>query len=217
MTLNLFDEDQKLILPTVGTDIDDCLVLFAEDIINFHNDNYGTNNTLEQVVNFDLWKLWGCSKDEFHNRLSQFTKEFGCTNIPKPMPYATQAIDDLSEKLSFVKITARQSKLYPITLQTLETLFHPLFSRNLCFTYEMDTNPLFTRKKSDLCLLYGVKTHIEDSPKHALECAHKGIHVLLMDQPWNQIKYNPDLDHKNITRVNDWREISGILCDIYKI
>lgn len=81
----------------------------------------------------------------------------------------------------------------------------------------MDINPSFVRKKSDFCLIYGAKTHIEDSPKQAIDCANKGILVLLMNQPWNQAKYNPGITHKNITRVQDWPQIVDILYDVYKI
>lgn len=125
----------KQFKPIVSVDIDDVLVYCAKYIIDFHNQNYDTNNTVDQINRFDLWKLWNCSKDEFKERLTRFTEEVGVNQIPEPLENAVESIDMLVNHFDFIKNTSRQAKLRPITIKTLEELFMPGFSKNLCFNY----------------------------------------------------------------------------------
>ena len=62
--------------------------------------------------------------------------------------------------------------------------------------------------KSKICLAHNYNVIIEDAPENAIECAEKGIGVLLMNQPWNNSGKNSLLDsHQYISRVKNWSEI----------
>jgi hypothetical protein len=57
--------------------------------------------------------------------------------------------------------------------------------------------------KAEICVRERVDIMIEDSPKHALECAESDVLVYLFDKPWNR-----DLKgHPGIIRVSGWRDV----------
>lgn len=59
------------------------------------------------------------------------------------------------------------------------------------------------KSKSEICGELGISIFIEDNSSYALDCAKKGIKVLLLDKPWNK-NYEK---HPNIIKVNSWEEI----------
>ncbi len=58
------------------------------------------------------------------------------------------------------------------------------------------------KEKAIVCSDCKVDLIVEDSLTHAIECAKRGIKVILFDKPWNQASLA-----ENITRVKDWNEI----------
>ena len=55
--------------------------------------------------------------------------------------------------------------------------------------------------KAEICKELGISILLEDAPATALECATKGIKVILFNRPWNQ-----NVSHKNIVRAKTWIE-----------
>src|SRR3989338_8115284 len=60
--------------------------------------------------------------------------------------------------------------------------------------------------KLEICKNLNCSIAIDDDPITALRMADSGMKVLLFNQPWNET-----LNHKNITRVFNWKEIHNLL------
>ena len=63
--------------------------------------------------------------------------------------------------------------------------------------------------KSGICKQTKTEFFIEDCPDYAIDCAEKGINVLLLNKP-----YNKHVERKNITRVYSWNGITDYFKNI---
>ncbi len=62
------------------------------------------------------------------------------------------------------------------------------------------------KTKAEICEELKIVLMIEDNKNYALECAKRGIQVILFDKPWNV-----GINHENIKRINSWTEAIKII------
>tara|TARA_Y100000034_G_C6874281_1_gene399565 strand:- start:1080 stop:1640 length:561 start_codon:yes stop_codon:yes gene_type:complete len=181
----------------IGVDVDDVLTDFAGDFINFLNKKTGKSFKVSDILADD--PLSGAYQGLLPEKeLDKIFEEFYKTSpylIMTLIDGSKDAINKLSKKYELHIITARHNK--PDTIEWINNNFGNVFKT---------INFREGRKKSDICKELGLNIMIEDSIKYAEQCANAGIKVLLFDKPWNK-----ELTHKNITRINSWKNISEIM------
>ena len=73
-----------------------------------------------------------------------------------------------------------------------------------------------SKPKSQLCQELGAQLLIDDNPVYALECAQRGIEVLLFDwelgYPWSKTAGGGP-QHELITRVSSWAHVEAVLAE----
>lgn len=189
----------------IGVDLDDVLAELLIGLDKYHNEIYKTNFSLEDHIDFDLSKIWKCSKEEMKKRVYDFYDSDFVIREVKPLEGAVEVIDKLSKEHDLVLITSRPEFLKQRTIDWLEKYFPSKFNKVFFTSQFAEKNVLKT--KGDLCLELGINLMIEDCFEYAMDCASKNVDVLLVDRPHNQIG---DLPEK-IRRVKNWEEIYLII------
>ena len=184
----------------VACDLDEVLADLIPPLIHYHNTMYGTNLSKDKVHRYNLWEVWGGTKEEAINKVHDFYLTEDFKNI-LPVPDSQKAISVLSKKNELIIITSRPTHLYDNTISWVEKHFPNLFSEVYLTNQWSKSNP--GKSKSEVCTDLGVNLLIEDSFDHAKECAQSGVKILLMDRPWNQEQNLP----QGITRVKSWEEV----------
>ena len=153
---------------------------------------------------YSISEIFGCSaKQEFRFGLRYFVKY--CKDCP-PREHCSEVI---------AKLNREGHQLYEITARKFVTMNNPLgwYSRKLFENwvrrYQMSFEDIYYCSESSAptdklkgCKQFGVDLMIDDRPNVALYLAENGIKVLLFDA-----RYNQNVEHKNIVRVDDWDDI----------
>lgn len=187
----------------IAIDIDDVLADYSKCVTKYHNEKYGTNLKKEDIKSWDLSKAFNCSKEESIKRIFESYNSVYFHFIKK-INNSKYALNILNEKNNIVIISARPREIYYDTYMWLFNNYGENISNKLYLTNELGKKG-FKTTKLNLCKMFGCELLIDDEPHNAKVCANAGIEVLLMNQPWNQIK---ELDEtKNIKRVYGWIDI----------
>lgn len=109
---------------------------------------------------------------------------------------AQNIIAKLNTKHNLYFVTARNQKLTDITTKWLHKNGFEKID-----VYLLGSDYKIKKAKELECHIF-----IEDNPSNAVQLADEGMRVLLIDT-----NYNKEIDHQNITRVNDWIEIEKII------
>jgi uncharacterized HAD superfamily protein len=185
--------------PIISVDIDDVLVPHVEDLISWHNKEYGTKMDLVHYHSKNP-KDWGSKTiEEAIKRVQRFftTPDF---LDAKPMEDAASALSSLSENYTLIVITSRDNIIEDVTNNWLSRHFPEIF-KEAHFTARFNLEGK-SGKKSAVALNAKAEYLIDDTLENALDAAEAGIKVLLFgDYPWNQLKELPG----GVTRVKDWR------------
>ena len=183
----------------IGIDFDDVIYGFNRQYCVFHNEKYGTNKRFEDVVTYDLDKIWGISPEECVVRVNEFydSKYHG---EAEPVPGSVDAVRRLAIDHELHLITSRRDGVKPQTISWLEKHFPNVFT-GLHFTNQF--GGIGNKKlKSEVCREIGASLMIEDALKYANEVASAGIPVLLLEVPWNRGETKP-----LVTRVHSWKDV----------
>jgi uncharacterized HAD superfamily protein len=191
-------------LRNIGIDFDDVLHDFNESLYSYHNKKYGTSIKRNDVVSYDIEKIWGGTKDEAIEKVYEFyrTREHDET---MPLDGSVEVIRSLAHKFSLHIITSRVEEIKDLTIRWLDRHFPDMFS-SVVFVNHYGKSMKSKRTKAEVCSELYVDLMIEDSLEHALAISACGIPVILIDCPWNQGE-TPD----NVYRVRSWKEIGSLL------
>ena len=85
----------------VGFDLDDVLLDFKPALHAYHNEHYGTSDSMEHFIE-DLAKMWGCSEGESVRRVFEFYQSPQHWNTP-PVEGAVEAIRNLKRHIHIFK------------------------------------------------------------------------------------------------------------------
>lgn len=186
----------------IGVDIDDVLLELAQPFLDFHNATYGTSFQFSQFCSYYLPLFLGGTFEEAVEKLGKFYKTRYFLSL-KPVPGAREGISRLQEYAELDVITSRIPELFLITRQQLQQHFPGTLPDSLHFA----RNPYIGKQipaKREICTRVAITELIEDSLEHAQECAAAGIHVYLLDYPWNQSSEAIP----GVTRVKSWDDIT---------
>lgn len=194
----------------IGIDFDDVLADTIGQLILFHNETYGTELTRKQFHSPRWWEVWGGTRDQSVNKFFEFKKSPYFKDV-KPLEYAIDAIDELSNNHTLVVITSRQVEFVKETNEWINEHFPNKFKDIFLTNHAHWALSGTSTTKLAICKQENVDILIEDNLDYAEECAEENIQVLLLDTPWNQGTL-PD----NVYRVHSWKEIlqHKILLDI---
>ena len=184
----------------IGVDLDDVVIDLQNAIVSFHNERYGTAFTRNDHRTFNLWEVWGCSREEAVGRIYEFFQSDWFFNVP-PMMHAETGLHALAARgHELYAITDRTNDVVEETKKWIAQHFPETFQEIHFANHFTKSGP--ARKKSEICRELGITTLIDDSKDNAIDCAAAGIRVLLLDQPWNQGELPAGVE-----RVFSWDEI----------
>jgi len=187
----------------VAIDMDDVLVLFQPSLVRFLNQKYKTGLRVEDIVDYQLGRIWGVTEEELVESIFEFYRTDLFQDMP-PMPGSEKVIPLISQEHSLYVITSRPEWMKQQTYDWIGTHFPGMFSdvilTSQCTLQEKG------EKKSDVCQRLGATVMIEDCLDYALDCHLKGIRTIILDMPWNQGALPKDMP-----RVYSWHQISGEL------
>ncbi|NTW14164.1 MAG: hypothetical protein HGA31_03985 [Candidatus Moranbacteria bacterium] len=185
----------------IGIDLDDVLLDLNPALCAYHNTRHGTNFTKEGVTDYDLWKMWNCTKEEFFERVDDFYDSPEHSDV-NPISGAETAIRVLSEHHDLYVITAKPERLRGMTEEWINRHFPGMF-RDIRFTggYRRDDDGHV--RKSDICREIGIRTFIDDALSNVEDLAPVMDQVFLLDSPWNR----RDIPYVSVTRVFSWDDI----------
>lgn len=192
---------EGLIKPLIAVDLDDVLANYSDQLIHFHNKVYKTDLIRKDFRSYNLWEVWGGTKEEATRKVHQFHTTDYFKNI-KPVVGARRTIAALNDTHQFIILTSRFLEIQNETQDWLNRHFPNKFF-GMYFTNHWSLTGGVYKKKSDFCQELGAKIIIEDSLEYSTDCANFGIKALLLDKPWNQTAK----DHPLVVRINSWREI----------
>jgi uncharacterized HAD superfamily protein len=187
--------------PIIAVDIDDVLVPHVEDLIAWHNREYGTRMTLDQYHSRNP-KDWGSDTiEEAIKRVQRFftTPEF---LDARPIDDAAQVLGHLSENYILIVITSRDNIIEDVTNDWLNRHFPEIF-KAAHFTARFNLEGK-SGKKSVVALDAKAKYLIDDTLENVIEGAEAGLKILLFgNYPWNHADELPP----GVTRVKNWQEV----------
>ena|SRR3990167_7500467 len=187
--------------PTIAVDIDDVLVPHVEDLITWHNKEYGTNMDLASYHSRDP-KDWG--SDTIEEAISRVQKFFVTPDFleARPMAEAVGVLTKLSKGYKLIVITARDDIIESVTRKWLNQHFPELFKEaHFTARFNLEGKSL---SKADMGKNAGAQYLIDDTLDNIIEASKTGIAALLFgDYPWNQANGLPD----GVTRTKNWQEV----------
>jgi hypothetical protein len=196
-------------MPTVmAVDFDDTCVDSHGPFVEFQNETFGLNLTVDDYVDDQFWTIWNVSREEAVRRTFAFHQSDHFERI-RPLP---DSHEDLRDLLALLReedaaaqmhiVTARPLHLRHRTPVQVETHFPSLFS-GVHFSNSYDPNlPIVT--KAEVCRRIGAQRIVDDTHRHAHSCAVDGIEAFMIDFPWN--RHITEL-HPNIRRVSRLRDV----------
>jgi uncharacterized HAD superfamily protein len=189
----------------IGLDMDEVLAQFLVTFIVYHNEKYNTNYRMEDIDEFELWKVWGGTKEEIAERIRLFVDE-GMVLKLTPVPLAQQIIEELKKDNELYVITARHDSGRETSEKWLEEHFPETFNE-IHMSIDSHKENGSGKTKAEICKDLQIDIMVEDSFPFASSIALSGTPVILLNYSWN-IK-NGELE--NIYRAKDWSEIPQLI------
>lgn len=181
---------------SIAVDLDDVLASHAEAFVQFSNDYYNTNLTVNDYN--DHWaEIWNASIDEAEKRSSEFHSPDIAASYKVKFNSLT-SLSKLSNYYNLYVVTARRQVLLDATNKWIEENFSGVFS-GVHFVPIWEPNNTVT--KADICRKIGATYLIDDLPNHCNIAAQGGITAILFgNYSWNK----DHALHDNVYRCKDW-------------
>lgn len=196
---------------TLAIDLDDVVLATAEPLLEFYNNAHGATLTLKDYYSNDLHVLQAPDLATAIKRFHVYLDSPEFFKLP-PTQEAVEALNILKEHYSLYAVTGRNSVVEEATKLWLEDHLSGLFEDAIFTSYYNAKENASISTKAKVCQEIGAVALIEDHLDHAIQVAQAGIDVLLFGSyPWNQAESLP----RNITRVNNWPEITRLLLPDY--
>jgi 5'(3')-deoxyribonucleotidase len=191
--------------PRVVVDLDDTSFDFINPYISFNNLKYGTNLKKEDFTSYRFNEFRGGTMEESVASVKEFCYSPFFKNV-KPFPDAVEVLQKVKEEIELFVGTSRSFDMQELTFNQISLYFPNVFS-DVFFSSNHYTGAKNSGKtKAEICKKLNALYLIDDSLIYSIECINKGIGAILFDSPWNK---NGNVEE--IIRVNDWKEIGGIL------
>lgn len=181
----------------IGIDIDDVILNTVENFVKFCKEK-GFDIISEELFPYYLCEEKGITQSNIHLLFKGFHEHVFGLEIPF-IDFSKDSLNKLKENNHLFLLTSRSSRISERTNIFFEEVFGKNFFNKIIYSGKSHPEE---KTKAEICNEFEIKILIEDRRKYALDCAEKGIKVLLMDKPWNK-----DCEHENITRIKNWNEI----------
>lgn len=162
--------------------------------IPYLNEMYNRSLSDEECNTHDWSSLYGVDMEtmlkEFHDK---YMHSYGEAEI---VEYAKEIIEKLKNQHQLYFVTARSEILKEVTVEWLNAKGFSDIE-----IYLLGSDYKINKAKELECHIF-----IEDNPSNAAQLAEEGFKVILIDN-----NYNKNIEHKNITRVNNWKDIENII------
>jgi hypothetical protein len=189
------------------SDSDDTALNYLPFFLKYRNKIMGTNYRKRDIWTFELWKVMNCGKEQSISETYGFYfEESGDFQRLPPYKDAVRGIDLLSQKYKIEILTARPDTTASITKKNIEMHFKGKIE-NIIHTNEyMKGRNNGYNSKADICEKFCPEFIIDDSLKNCIECANRGVRVVMMSQPWNLIERPIPLP-SNMSIAKNWKEV----------
>lgn len=187
--------------PTIAVDIDEVLVPHSEHLINWYNQEYGTNLGLEDNHSPDP-EVWGVkTKEEAIKRVQRYFSHPRWTEA-QPLDESVAALRKLDQKYNLIVVTSRDTILEKVTRNWINQHFKEIFkAAHFVAEYNLEGK---SRSKAAVCLSVGADYLIDDRLDIVKEASRVEISCILFgDYPWNQAEKLPS----GVVRVKNWQEV----------
>jgi 5'(3')-deoxyribonucleotidase len=193
----------------IAVDIDDVLAVNVPAFVEFSNQKWGTNLTVEDF-NEGWAKMWGVD----HEVVAERSKEWQKARLVRTYKHFNEAhlvLEKLAKKYELVITTSRPTVMTDDTSEWIAKYFPGIFSAiHFSGIWDNLDKGAHLLTKGELLKEIGASYLIDDQPKHCVAADEVGIKSLLFgDYPWNK---DTKLS-KNIVRVKDWRAIEEYFND----
>ncbi|PIN93073.1 hypothetical protein COU54_04520 [Candidatus Pacearchaeota archaeon CG10_big_fil_rev_8_21_14_0_10_31_24] len=186
----------------IAIDFDDVIVNTVDTFLNFHNQKYELSRTREDINSTDLRSFWGCTKNEAISLMKEFHDSSSTFENAEPINGAIEFLKEISKDNEIVIITGRPSQFKEKTLYWLNKYLSDV---NVKLFFSGDYHHSQGKTKAEICEELGINVIIEDDINYAKPCLEKGIEVIIIDKPWNQVDLN------RIHRAHSWKEVNSFL------
>ncbi len=185
----------------IGIDLDGTLAAYQEELVRFNNKNYNTSYKLSDMKRDDCYNMLGSSILTRVLKLKRFYKQTNSLKSIKPIKGAVRAVRKLKRQgHKLFIVTSRFRAFSKSTKEWINKTFgEDTFSG---ISYSNILSSYATRLKTGKYLKNKPDFVIEDSPHAAINCANKGVPVLMLDYAWNR-----NIKSDKITRTKNWNEI----------
>lgn len=180
--------------------MDDVIFEFNNDFLSYHNKEYGTSLTKNDVVTYSMEHTLKCTQEEAFKRMFRFysTPEHENAGI---IQGASEALTLLKETNELHLISSRGDQIADLTLRWIHKNF-PGYFKSIQLTNQCYGLPGKLRSKADVCKELKIDVMVEDSLSQAEDISSAVSKVFLLDCPWNQGELP-----KNVVRVYSWADI----------
>lgn len=189
---------------TIAVDIDDVLADQAGAFIQYSNQTWGTNLTINDYT--EHWaQLWKVDLAEIEKR-SHLYHESGTMGTFAHKSDALPALQKLTQSYRLVIVTSRRTRVKDETLEWIDRYYKGIFDEvHFAGFFDTVTHERFNLTKADIVRDLGADYLIDDQLKHCLATASAGIETILFgDYTWNRMESElPD----RVTRCVDWKDV----------
>lgn len=166
--------------PTITFDLDDVLCDVTRPFVAWHNERYGTNLLFEDILGDNLHELLGLTKGEEFDRWLEFFALPQYMDIV-PDPETVMVLERLREHFKIIIVSARNPLFQPFAKPWLEKYLDNLYDEILFIKHKDGTK----RSKGEVCKEVESVLHVDDEPRHYVQCKAHGIKFIMFSAPWN--------------------------------
>jgi 5'(3')-deoxyribonucleotidase len=191
--------------PVIAVDIDDVLSNLAQKIVDFSNQKWGTNLTIDDYEEHwgEMWNVDDATTKQRSNEIHAAGLGHKLTHKPEAVP----VLRKLAKKYSLVLVTSRRKLITRETKEWIDKFFNGIFT-DIHHTGIYDSahhaDIQVQQTKTDILKDVGALYLIDDQPKHCLAAAEAGITALLFgDYPWSRDVKLPE----GVIRAENWQKV----------
>lgn len=184
----------------MATDIDEVLFPFVAEFSTWHNEQYGTDLSVNDFHTYEFEAVLKVPVPEAVHRIRVFLHQDH--RHVEPLEEAQDAIARLGSVYKLVAITARHPEFEHTTRAYLLEHFRNHVT-DLSLVGHRETVDVL-RTKAEVCKDFEAIALIDDSVAHVTGCAEANIQgVLYGDYPWNSTDHLPE----SVVRCTNWKQV----------
>lgn len=196
--------------PIIAIDIDDVLALSAQSFVDFTNERWGTELSIDDYDE-DWARIWGL---DYHNQAhleiirtrGNEVLEYGVSRMDH-MPASYDVLKQLKQDFTLIIVTSRRAHLKADTVAWIKDRYADIFEEDaIYFTgfYDNLHSGSWQQTKGSLLRDLRASYLIDDQIKHCNSAAEHSIQALQFGG------FGPQLSipaHSSVVRVKDWNEV----------